>query len=258
MPGGIWGLDEQAGWLWEPDQRSTGCLLTLWNQDMTCCPALLRVSPSCSDRVAPAATAYIKCPDQNVPLENTWQACISSQLQPRAPPRRQQSHLLSQGPSSPKTQPSICVFQVPVTEAHFLFLLFKAFTQIYRACCISSGMMNAVKHLEIPRWHSAAFTKWNRRLFNNALFRTASFCSARLMFPFKRISILISPAEDQPPSTAWAIRRRVIGRSPHLEERMEGKRIGAFRWMKFADSVSGEVKKEWKKGQGRVSVQHCR
>lgn len=25
---------------------------------------------------------------------------------------------------------------------------------------------------------------------------------------------------------------------------MEGKRIGAFRWIKFADSVSGEVKKE--------------
>lgn len=110
---------------------------------------------------------------------------------------------------------------------------------------MTNALKAAPKHLEIMCWHTAAFTKWNRQMFNNALFFfPACFRSARLMFPFKRISILISPAEDQPPSPAWAIRHRVIGRSPHLEKRREGKRTRAFRWIKFADSVSKGVKRE--------------
>lgn len=68
------------------------------------------------------------------------------------------------------------------------------------------GMRNAPKaapeHPAILGWDRATFTRWNRRRFHNTLFFffPSLLFSGRLMFPFKRISILISPAEDLSPS----------------------------------------------------------
>lgn len=157
---------------------------------------------------------------------------------------------------SENTSSYSCFFPFPV--------LFKALTENHWGAAFhlapvaldpnDSGCMEWRTHwkLRLHIWKSCADivllfqNETGGRLIMHFFF-PASYCSARLMFPFKCISILISPAEDQPPYPAWAKRHRVIGRSPRLEKRREGNRR-VCRWIKFADSVSKEVKKEWIEG----------